>query len=98
LPRFRRATIPAASQSKRWRKLKLPANIALLPLPPYSSELNPMENVRDYLRANKLFAGVWDSYDEIFAACADAWNWFTDDPQPILGTRAGNSQCLGPLV
>jgi hypothetical protein len=50
------------------------------------------------LRANKLFAGVWDSYDEIFAAYADAWNWFTDDPQPILGTRVGNSQCLGPLV
>jgi len=81
LPRFRPAAIPAASQSKRWRNLKLPANIVLLPMPPYSPELNPMENVWDYLRANKLFAGVWDSYDKILAARADAWNWFTDDPQ-----------------
>ena len=26
-------------------RLKLPENIVLLPLPPYSAELNPMENV-----------------------------------------------------
>ena len=33
--------------------LKLPDNISLLPLPPYSPELNPMENVWDYLRGNQ---------------------------------------------
>jgi hypothetical protein len=38
--------------------LTLPDNIVLLPLPPYSPELNPMENVWDYLRANKLSACV----------------------------------------
>jgi len=70
-------------------ELKMPDNIVLLPLPPYAPELNPMENVWDYLRANKLSAGVWDGYDEILDACADAWKWFVDDPGRIrsIGTR-----------
>jgi len=71
------------------RALKLPDNIVLVPLPPYAPELNPMENVWDYLRANKLSTGVWDSYDEILDACSDAWNWFINDPDRIrsIGTR-----------
>jgi transposase len=70
-------------------ELKLPDNIVLLPLPPYAPELNPMENVWDYLRDNKLSARVWDSYDKILAACADAWNWFVNEPTRIrsIGTR-----------
>jgi hypothetical protein len=70
-------------------ELIVPANIVLLPLPPYSPELNSMENVWDYLRANKFSACVWDIYDEILAACADAWNWFTTDPERIgsIGAR-----------
>ena len=43
--------------------LELPDNIVLLPLPPYAPELNPMENVWDYLRANKLSGRVWKDYD-----------------------------------
>jgi transposase len=61
----------------------------LLPLPPYAPELNPMENVWDYLQANKLSAGVWDDYDQILQACSEAWNWFVNDPDRIrsIGTR-----------
>ena len=61
--------------------LVVPANIVLLRLPPYSPELNPMENVWDYLRQNKLCAMVWDSYDEIVEACKTAWNWLIADPR-----------------
>jgi hypothetical protein len=70
-------------------ELKLPSNIVLLPLPPYCPELNSMDNVCDYLRANKLSAGVWDSYEEILDACAEAWNWFVNDVGRIrsIGTR-----------
>ncbi len=70
--------------------LHVPENIRLLPLPPYSPELNPMENVWDYLRQNKLCATVWDSYEEIVEACRPAWNWLTDDPDRIrsIGTRS----------
>ena len=34
----------------RARKLRVPANISLLPLPPYSPELNPVEHIWDELR------------------------------------------------
>ncbi len=51
-------------QGKRLR----PHNISLLPLPPYSPELNPMENIWDYLRGNKLSRLVWDNYEAIVAA------------------------------
>jgi len=33
-------------------KLVVPDNIVLLPLPPYAPELNPTENIWEYLRAN----------------------------------------------
>ena len=46
-------------------KLKVPDNIVMVELPPYAPELNPMENVWAYLRANKLCARVWDSNEAI---------------------------------
>lgn len=57
-------------------RLTQPKNISLLPLPPYSPELNPMENVWSFLRQNMLCARVWDGYDDILKACKAAWNWF----------------------
>ena len=44
---------------------KSPDNIALLPLPPYSPQLNPMENVWEFLRGNWLSHRVWDTYEAI---------------------------------
>ena len=38
--------------------LKVPDNITLVKLPPYSPELNPMENVWAYLGSNKLAIGL----------------------------------------
>ena len=40
------------------KTLVVPENISLLPLPPYSPELNPVENVWQYLRANWLAISV----------------------------------------
>ena len=57
--------------------------MTLLRLPPYAPELNPVENVWEYLRANKLSMLVWDSYDAILHACRDAWNWLIADPKRI---------------
>jgi len=61
----------------------------LLALPPYSPELNPIENVWAYLRANKLCALVWDSYEAIVEACRKAWGFLIDDPDRIrsIGIR-----------
>ena len=55
-------------------RVKVPANIVLLPLPPYAPELNPMENVWEFMRGNFLSHCVWDGYDAILEACCDAWN------------------------
>lgn len=64
-------------------RLVVPDNISLLRLPPYAPELNPVETVWEYLRANKLSMLVWDSYDAILHACRDAWNWLINDPKRI---------------
>ena len=48
-----------------------------------------MENVWAYLRANKLCNLVWNTYDEIVNACAEAWHFFVKDPERIqsIGKR-----------
>jgi putative transposase len=69
-----------------WHKakaLKVPDNITLLKLPPYAPELNPMENVWAYLRANKLAISVFDTYKDILDKCEAAWNFFAKDPKRI---------------
>ena len=65
------------------RNLVVPDNISLLHLPPYAPELNPVENVWAYLRANKLAITVFDNYDAIVDACCKAWNFFANDPEAI---------------
>lgn len=72
------------------KRLVVPDNISLMSLPPYAPELNPMENVWDYLRGNKLSSLVWDSYDAMLDACENAWNFLANDPQRIvsIGTRS----------
>jgi transposase len=54
--------------------LQLPDNISLLPLPPYSPELNPVENIWQFLRQNYLANRVYETYEAIVDACSDAWN------------------------
>ena len=44
-------------------KLRVPENISLLPLPPYSPELNPVENIWQFLRQNYLSNRVHETYD-----------------------------------
>ncbi len=63
--------------------LIVPCNITLLHLPPYAPELNPVENIWAYLRANKLAITVFDSYEHIVDTCCEAWNFFATDAQAI---------------
>jgi len=64
-------------------------NISLMKLPPASPELNPVEQIWQYLRQNKLANRCFKDYADIVDACCEAWNWFAAQPQRIsqLTTR-----------
>ena len=64
-------------------RLPVPNNISLLKQPGYAPELNPIENVWEYLRANQLSMRVWNSYEAIIRACRDAWNFLMHEPTRI---------------
>lgn len=66
------------------RKLVIPPNLTLLPLPPRSPELNPVENVWQFLRGNGLSNRVFKSYQEIVALSCEAWNKLTEQPWKIM--------------
>jgi len=72
-----------AGWHQQGKRLRMPDNITLLRLPPYSPELNPMENIWDYLRGNKLSRLVWENYEAIVAACKDAWHFLIGDRERI---------------
>ena len=70
-------------------KLEVPANITPIFLPSRAPELNPVENVWQFLRSNGLSNLVFDTYDEIIDAACDAWRNLEADPERItsIGMR-----------
>ena len=71
-------------------RLRVPDNISLLKLPAYSPELNPVENIWQFLRQNHLSNIVSDGYEEIVDACCSAWKALTAEPGRIkaIATRS----------
>jgi transposase len=74
--------------------LRVPRNITLLPLPSYSPELNPMENVWEYPRANKLCSLIWGSYEAIVHAYKKAWDFLIKDPERIRSIGSRDWACV----
>jgi transposase len=70
-------------------KLRVPRNITLIWLPSRSPELNPVENIWQYLRGNWLSNTVFETYDDIIDAACEAWNKLIDLPDVItsIGLR-----------
>ena len=69
--------------------LAVPKNITLIFLPARAPELNPVENVWQYLRANWLSNRVFDTYEEIIEAACQAWRNLIAQPEAItsIGLR-----------
>ena len=65
-------------------RLKLPKNLTIILLPSRAPELNPVENVWQYLRQNWLSNRVFDSYEAILDAGCDAWNRLLAQPETIM--------------
>jgi putative transposase len=63
--------------------LAVPENLTLLPLPRYSPELNPVENVWECLRRNQLSLRVWPDYEATVETCCTAWNALMREPDRI---------------
>lgn len=65
-------------------RLKVPDNITLMFLPPRSPELNPVENLWQFMRDNWLSNRVFKDYDDIVDQCCRAWNRLVDQPWNII--------------
>lgn len=82
-------TLDGAGWHQQSDRLVVPDNIGLLHLPPYSPELNPVENIWEFLRQNDLSNRVYATYAAIVDACCVAWNKLIAAPQRIrsIATR-----------
>ena len=61
------------------QSLAVPSNVALVPLPSYAPQLNPVERVWLYLRERHLSPRLLAGYDAIVEACCSAWNQLTPE-------------------
>ena len=70
-------------------KLVVPKNVTPIVLPSRAPELNPVENIWQYLRANWLSNRVFETYDGIIDAACDAWRKLFTQPETItsIGRR-----------
>lgn len=80
--------------------LDMPKNITPIFLPSRAPELNPVENIWQYLRANWLSNRVFETFDDIIDAACEAWQKLIAQPDTItsIGMRewahVGQSQCM----
>ena len=84
------------------RNLDGPENITPIFLPSRAPELNPVENVWQYLRSNWVSNRVFENYDAIIDAACEAWMKLTPMPETVtaIGMRswAHVGQESSPLV
>ena len=65
-------------------KLTVPDNITLMALPPRSPELNPAENLWQFMRDNWLSNRVYKSYDDVLDHACHAWQKIEAQPWRIM--------------
>jgi len=70
-------------------KLVIPDNITIIPIPAKCPELNPVENIWQFMRDNWLSNLVFETYEDIVDHCCKAWNKLVSMPDTItsIGTR-----------
>jgi len=70
-------------------RLVVPENITIVPLPAKCPELNPVENVWQFMRDNWLSNRIFQSGEDIVDHCCNAWNKLIEQPDRIksIGNR-----------
>ena len=78
------------------KKISLPDNLSIIPLPSTSPELNPVEQVWAWLRRHYWSNRQLLDYNAIVDAACDAWVNFANNPKNVssIGTRSW--ACLYP--
>lgn len=74
------------------KALKVPSNITLLHLPPYSPELNPIERLWAFIKSHYLSNQIFKDYDDLFAKVKAAWLQLDD---PRLQSITQTTWCAG---
>jgi putative transposase len=73
-------------------ELKIPANVSLIRLLPYSPELNPVENLWHYLRSHYWSLRVYRDYEALEEAAIGAWRAVCLQPELV------SSICNAPYI
>jgi transposase len=74
------------------KALRSPKNITLVRLPPYSPELNPVENLWHYLRCHYWSNRTYQDLDAVEDAAVDGWR------KACLDTKIIKSVCACPYL
>lgn len=67
----------------RAHTLEVPANISLIPLPPYSPELNPMENGWHYHRSHYWANRDYQGYEDLEERACQSWQAIHSQPDLV---------------
>jgi transposase len=82
-----RVSVAVEADQAGWhtsQKLQVPSNITILPLPAKAPELNPVENLWQFMRDNYLSNRIFQNYEDIVDHCCAAWNRIADQPWRIM--------------
>jgi hypothetical protein len=74
-----------------WHKaheLTVPDNMRLLPLPPYSPELNPAEHVWEYIRENDIRNQIFSTLDEVMDTVETSLRHLHEAPEELRSMTA----------
>lgn len=72
------------------KKLIVPGNITIVALPAKCPELNPQENVWQYMRGNWLSNRVFHDANDLTDHCCGAWNKLEAQPWLIMSIGLRN--------
>ncbi len=81
--------IPDRAAGQTSPKWAVPDNITLVPRPPGSPEVNPVENVWPFIRDTWLSTLVFKTCDDIADHCCQAWNTLRHQPGRVISIGGG---------
>ena len=74
------------------KAVRIPENVSIIELPPYSPELNPMENLWHYLRSHYWSNRIYEDYEALLDAATKAWQ------EACLDHALVKTVCAAPYI